>query len=135
MQPTLACLALLLAACLGGAGASPIDKVVKLFQEMLDKSKKNTKKDEELFGKFKEYCDTNTEEKTNSILDLTKDIAMLENKIAALQGCTGSLSVKCSELRSCMEENEATRKAAEDIRQKAKVSRRRRRTWRRPAPR
>jgi len=119
MKSACSCFALV-AAIFASAGASPIEKVVKMLQEMLDKSKENAEKDQELYDKFKEYCDTNTEEKTMSIADLTKEIALLENKIAGLKGSTGDLSAECAELKSAMDENEATREAAENIRQKEK---------------
>eukprot|EP00747_Dinoflagellata_sp_TGD_P137796 gnl/TRDRNA2_/TRDRNA2_175726_c0_seq65.p1 gnl/TRDRNA2_/TRDRNA2_175726_c0~~gnl/TRDRNA2_/TRDRNA2_175726_c0_seq65.p1 ORF type:complete len:749 (+),score=304.12 gnl/TRDRNA2_/TRDRNA2_175726_c0_seq65:100-2346(+) len=96
-----------------------ITKVVKLLQGMLDKSKEDGDKEHKLFAKFKCYCDSNEEEKTANIKELTKQIGILESKIEELQGSNGQLSTACAELRSGMMENEDARKEAESIRTKA----------------
>eukprot|EP00747_Dinoflagellata_sp_TGD_P137745 gnl/TRDRNA2_/TRDRNA2_175726_c0_seq19.p1 gnl/TRDRNA2_/TRDRNA2_175726_c0~~gnl/TRDRNA2_/TRDRNA2_175726_c0_seq19.p1 ORF type:complete len:745 (+),score=293.70 gnl/TRDRNA2_/TRDRNA2_175726_c0_seq19:79-2313(+) len=98
---------------------STITKVVKILQEMMEKSKKESAKEATLFGKYKCYCDTNEAEKKTSISDLGKKIGLLGSNIQELQGENGRLSAECSELRTQMQDNEAAREEAKGIRDKA----------------
>merc|ERR1719238_1003943 len=77
-----------------------ITKVVRLLQEMLEKSKADGDRDRDLYAKYKCYCDDNEDEKKMSIEDLTKQISILESKIAELQASTGALSTQCAELKT-----------------------------------
>merc|ERR1719238_1029466 len=116
-------MALLSAGIAASAGSTStkdrtITKVVKMLQEMLEKSKADGDKDRDLFAKYKCYCDENEETRKNSIQDLKKEILVLESKIAKIQGSTGELSTECADLKSAMAENEATREAATTLREK-----------------
>jgi vacuolar-type H+-ATPase subunit I/STV1 len=93
-----------------------ITKVVKLLQDMLDKSKAEGAQERDLYAKFKCYCDDNELEKKESIEDLTKEIGVLSSKIEELQGETGALSTECAKLAAAIEANEAARAEAETIR-------------------
>jgi len=97
-------------------GKRTITKVVKLLQEMLDKSKEDGEADRVVFAKHKCYCDTNTEEKTKSVEELTTKIGVLENSIQELQGSTGKLSSEVAELSADIAKNEQARKQAEQMR-------------------
>lgn len=101
-----------------GSEDRTITKVVKLLQEMLEKSKAEGDEERTLYAKFKCYCDDNELEKKESIEDLTKEIGVLGSKIEELQGDTGGLSVECAKLTKSIEENEAARAEAESIRAK-----------------
>jgi len=101
-----------------GSEDRTITKVVKLLQEMLEKSKKEGDEERTLYAKFKCYCDDNELEKKESIEDLTKEIGVLGSKIEELQGDTGSLSVECAKLAKAIEENEAAQAEAKEIRDK-----------------
>lgn len=95
-----------------------ITKVVKMLQNMLDKSKEEGDSERERYAKFKCYCDSNEEEKKASIASLTEDIAMLQTKIESLQGSNGKLSSQCAKLKADMATNENAREEAAGIRQK-----------------
>jgi 5-hydroxyisourate hydrolase-like protein (transthyretin family) len=101
-----------------GVRDNTITKVVKLLQEMLDKSKEEAKEERTLFAKFKCYCDDNEMEKKDSIDDTNKEIGVLSSKIEELQGSTGSLSSEVAKLASLISANEAARAEAESIRTK-----------------
>merc|ERR1719160_1348647 len=81
-------------------GDRTITKVVKLLQNMLDKSKAEGDSERTLYGKFKCYCDQNEAEKNGSIKQLSEQIAVLESKIAEIQGNTGSLSSDVAKLKA-----------------------------------
>merc|ERR1719454_2270797 len=81
-------------------GDRTITKVVKLLQDMLDKSKAEGDEERTIYGKFKCYCDQSEAEKTASIKALTEEIAVLESKIAEIQGETGELSSDCAKLKA-----------------------------------
>jgi hypothetical protein len=69
--------------------------VVKLLQDMLDKSVKEGDEERVIYAKFKCYCDTSEAEKKASVKEQTELIALLESKIAEIQGDTGGLSSEC----------------------------------------
>jgi len=97
-------------------GDNTITKVVKILEEMLEKSKKEGEDEREIFAKFKCFCDDNEAEKKESISDLGRSINVLSSKIEELQGSTGGLSSECATLRSDMEANEIARATAESVR-------------------
>jgi hypothetical protein len=100
------------------AGDRTITKVVELLQKMMDKSVKEGDEEREIYAKFKCYCDTNEAEKKASVESLTEQIALLESKIAEIQGDTGTLSSECAELKTKMAENKAAQKDATSVREK-----------------
>lgn len=100
------------------AGDRTMTKVVKMLQEMLDKSQKDGEKDRDLYTNFKCYCDNNEAEKTQSIKELIKEIQMIENDIEKIQAHSGELSTECAKLKEDIADNEAARASAEDTRKK-----------------
>jgi hypothetical protein len=82
-----------------------ITKVVKMLEEMLEKSKVDGDTDRKIYAKFLCYCNTKKATKTKEIADLTTVISILENKEAELKGSTGSLSSEVAALKMAMFEN------------------------------
>merc|ERR1719399_1258071 len=72
-----------------------------------------------MFAKFKCWCDTNTEEKTTSIDQLTADAATLNSQIEELLGSSGKLSMEVAQLKADMEANVEARDKAQSLRDKA----------------
>lgn len=97
-----------------------ITKVVKLLQEMLEKSQKEGDEERVIYAKFKCYCDTSEAEKKASIKEMTEKIDLLESQIAEIQGDTGGLSSECADLKTKMAENKAARDDATSVRKKEK---------------
>merc|ERR1719460_724803 len=95
-----------------------ITKVVKLLQDMLDKSKKEGDEERVIYAKFKCYCDTSEADKKASIDKLTEQIALLESDIEKLQGSTGVLSSECADLKTKLAENEQAQEDAKALRGK-----------------
>jgi len=110
--PTLLCQAT-------NAGDRTITKVVKLLQEMLDKSKADGERDTELFAKYKCYCDINAADKTKAIADNSEAIQLLSGEISSLQAENGKLSVENAELEMQIADNERARATADSLRSKA----------------
>merc|ERR1719217_1571423 len=88
-------------------GDRTITKVVKLLQNMLEKSKTEGDEERTIYGKFKCYCDQNEAEKKASIKALTEQISLLESKIEETQGSSGELSSDCADLKAKMADAEA----------------------------
>jgi hypothetical protein len=113
-------LALVAASALVHAGEDKtITKVVKLLQEMMEKSKEEAKAEKTLYGKFKCYCDTNDEEKSTQIAELSKMEGLLDSAIDNLQASNGGLSAQTAQFKADMAENEKGRTEAQNIRDKA----------------
>jgi len=98
--------------------AASIADVVKILQGMLDKSKSDNDGERELYAKYKCYCDDNEDEKTTSVEDLTKEIALLESEIDGLQGDTGALSTAVATLKAQMTQNSEDQDKADAMRTK-----------------
>ena len=124
--------------CLAAADATKvqdntISEVVSLLQEMLDKSKADGKNDRELYAKFKCFCDTTTDEKTKAIADAQEQIETLNALLADLRGQNEKLSMEVAHLQQSMDENEAAREEATELREKEKEDFEKRRRTSRPA--
>merc|ERR1719401_297194 len=104
------------------AGKGTISEVIAMLEEMQKKSKEEGEKEKELYAKFKCYCDDNEKEKTQSVEDLTKEIGLLGNEIADLQGSNGKLSMECAQLKTDMDNNEQAVDEAKELRKKEKES-------------
>jgi len=84
---------------------------------MLEKSKKDGDADREIYAKFKCYCDTNEQEKTEQIAELTKDISLFESKIEELQGSSGELSVDRAKIKERIAAIKLALKQAQELRE------------------
>jgi len=101
-------------------GDRAVTQIVKLLKTMLEDSQKEGDEEKTLYEKFKCYCDDNTEEKTKSVKDLTKEIGLLRANIEELQGSTGLLSKQTADLKAEMDKNEQTREEAKELRKDEK---------------
>jgi len=99
---------------------STITKVVKLLQEMLDKSKGDGKDDRTVFAKFKCYCDTTTAEKKKAIEETQADLEAAEAQLEDLRAMNTKLSQEVAKLEADMAANTAAREEATAIRNKEK---------------
>jgi|EP00427_Karlodinium_veneficum_P018951 hypothetical protein len=95
-----------------------ITKVVKLLQEMSEKSKEEGDEERVLYAKFRCYCDNSEAEKKEEIEELTKTISLLESKIEELQGSSGEESTSSADLKEKMAANKQAQAEAEAIRKK-----------------
>jgi hypothetical protein len=109
------------AAALSSQEDSTITKVVKLLQEMLDKSKEDGTNDRTVYAKFKCYCDTTTEKKTKAIAETSAAIEAAEAQLEDLRAQNTKLSQEVAKLESDMAENKAAREEATALREKEKA--------------
>mmetsp|Transcript_37464 Transcript_37464/g.85784 ORF Transcript_37464/g.85784 Transcript_37464/m.85784 type:complete len:684 (+) Transcript_37464:75-2126(+) len=75
------CIALTVFASAHAAQMNPIRRVVSLMQNMVKKIEEEAERDDELFAKFKCFCDKNAEKTSKSISDGKAKIAQLESDI------------------------------------------------------
>ena len=80
------------AVALSSKDDSTITKVVKLLQEMLDKSKEDGTNDRTVYARFKCYCDTTTAKKTKAIEETTAAIEGAEAQLEDLRAQNTKLS-------------------------------------------
>jgi len=93
-----------------------ITNVVKMLQEMLEKSKDEGDSEYTLYKKFACFCDGEEAAKTAAIKESTKDIALLEANIEKTKGNSGELSSDLADLKAKLAENAAARLAATNLR-------------------
>jgi len=111
----------LLWACLAGIAAGQdrkVTEVVKLLQDLLEKSKADGDSERNMYAKYKCYCDTNKANKEAEIARLTQEIEILEAKIEELKAANGDLSKDVAHLHKAMAQNEQDRNTAKAIRDK-----------------
>jgi hypothetical protein len=108
------------AAAVSSKEDSTITKVVKLLQEMMDKSKEDGTNDRTVYAKFKCYCDTTTAEKKKAIEETTAAIEAAEAQLKDLRAMNTGLSQEVAKLESDMAANAAAREEATAIRNKEK---------------
>jgi chromosome segregation ATPase len=75
------CLAIAVFASANAAQMNPIRRVVTLMQNMVKKIEEEAERDDELFAKFKCFCDKNAEQTSQAISDGKAKIAQLESDI------------------------------------------------------
>merc|ERR1719181_2376575 len=86
-----------------------ITQVVKLLQEMLDKSKSDGTEDRTIYAKFKCYCDTTDEKKVDSIAAAAMHIEQYTAELDTLKAENARLSSEVATLMKSMDDNEAAR--------------------------
>merc|ERR1719472_144468 len=109
------------AAALSAQEDSTITKVVKLLQEMLDKSKEDGTEDRTVYAKFKCYCDTTTAKKTKAIEETSAAIEAAEAQLEDLRAQNTKLSQEVAQLEKDMAANKEAREEATAIRDKEKA--------------
>jgi hypothetical protein len=108
------------AAAVSSSEDSTITKVVKLLQEMLDKSKEDGTSDRTVSAKFKCYCDTTTEKKEKAIEETSAEIEAAQAQLNDLRAMNTKLSQEVAKLEADMAANQAAREEATSIRNKEK---------------
>lgn len=108
--------------CVGAESArdKTITKVVKLLQDMLDKSKSTMEKERVLYAKFKCFCDLEQAAKKAEIAELKEKIPVVESKIAKLIAATNELAIEVAQLNADISQGEAEVEAAEKTRKKGR---------------
>jgi hypothetical protein len=78
---------------------SPIQRVVKLLQEMKAQLDKEVANDAEMYDKMVCWCETNDKEKTKAIADAEASMSDLEADIQSMAAKDGELEVKIAALK------------------------------------
>jgi len=97
-------------------GDRTITQVVKLLQDLAEKSKQEGDVERDLYAKYKCYCDTTEAEKKTEISQLSEEIALLESEIDALQASSGKLSKEVAQLKADITANKEAQDEATSIR-------------------
>lgn len=128
ISPVMILVAALIAANLPQAASARLDmdgkpptigKVVEFLGKMLMKSKSEGEAEQEVFGKFKCYCDDNEKSKSSEVKQLSEDISKLGSEIEGAQSENGELSVQCAKLKTDISDNLDSQSQAKGIRSKA----------------
>jgi len=116
--------ALLLLATLSGAAAtattmkSPVEKVVKLLEELSTQLKTDLKVDQQIFDKFACWCENTGGKKAADLVQLEQAIFELKQEVLELKGTVAVLAKEISDLSTRIADNEASQKSATAVRSK-----------------
>jgi hypothetical protein len=105
-----------------GGGDKTITQVVTLLQEMLDKSKEDGTGDRTVFGKFKCYCDSTTENTKATMETTSEDIERMDALIADKRAQNSAFSQEAAKLEADMASNQKGQGEATSTRGKEQES-------------
>jgi chromosome segregation ATPase len=103
------------------AKESPIQRVVKLLQEMKAQLEKEVSGDAELYDKMVCWCETNDKEKTKAIADADTSLNDLQADIESRAAREGQLGTKIAALKEELAQKKAALKKATEIREKERA--------------
>jgi len=95
---------------------TPVQKVIQMLQTMSAKGKEEKKEEEVTFAKFKTWCGTTAESKTNSIADAADTIDSLQAELQKLATDVKQLSKDIARLDKSMDTWATDKKAAAEVR-------------------
>eukprot|EP00930_Biecheleria_cincta_P023412 TRINITY_DN16924_c0_g1_i1.p1 TRINITY_DN16924_c0_g1~~TRINITY_DN16924_c0_g1_i1.p1 ORF type:complete len:660 (-),score=230.33 TRINITY_DN16924_c0_g1_i1:169-2148(-) len=88
------------------AATRPVTKVVKLLKGMQSSMEREAKEDEETYEKMTCWCNTNKDEKGNSIKEARESIKSLTARVAELSATGSRLDVEITNLKEEISKNE-----------------------------
>jgi len=97
---------------------TPIQRVVKLLQEMKAQLDKEVAGDAEMYDKMVCWCETNDKEKTKAITDADASMSDLESDIQAAAARNGELEVKIAAMKKELAEKKKSLSTATSLREK-----------------
>jgi len=97
---------------------TPIQRVVKLLQEMKSQLDKEVAADAEMYDKMVCWCETNDKAKTKAIADAEASMTDLESDIQARAARSGALSTNIAAKKNELAEKKEALKAATALREK-----------------
>eukprot|EP00429_Kryptoperidinium_foliaceum_P084576 CAMPEP_0176211616 /NCGR_PEP_ID=MMETSP0121_2-20121125/14743_1 /TAXON_ID=160619 /ORGANISM="Kryptoperidinium foliaceum, Strain CCMP 1326" /LENGTH=737 /DNA_ID=CAMNT_0017550669 /DNA_START=65 /DNA_END=2280 /DNA_ORIENTATION=+ len=97
---------------------TPIQRVVKLLEEMKAQLEQEMTADKELYDKMVCWCQTGNKEKTQAIADADASISQLEAETAERSGRGAELATKVDALKVELAQQKASLKQARDLREK-----------------
>jgi len=101
-----------------GGEDGPVDKVVKLLEELQEGLKKDQKTEQAMYDKYACWCEEETRKKAHNVMEANKIIQRMSTMILKLKGKVFVLSAEITELQENIRDNEAEQEKATAIRQK-----------------
>merc|ERR1719284_1194281 len=95
---------------------SPVEKVVKLIEELLAKMQNDQKVEQQIYDKFACWCETATGRKAGAIHMAHDKIKELSTEILELKGKVAVLAQEIADLSEKIADNEEEQKKATSIR-------------------
>lgn len=105
----------------GSAGVTPVQKVLQMLDSMQVKAKEEKHQEQVLFGKFKQFCELTSADKSRRIAAAENDILDLGAAIATAEADADKLGAAIADLNAELQKNAAEGKAASALRAKEKV--------------
>eukprot|EP00747_Dinoflagellata_sp_TGD_P031138 gnl/TRDRNA2_/TRDRNA2_135085_c1_seq13.p1 gnl/TRDRNA2_/TRDRNA2_135085_c1~~gnl/TRDRNA2_/TRDRNA2_135085_c1_seq13.p1 ORF type:complete len:761 (-),score=273.78 gnl/TRDRNA2_/TRDRNA2_135085_c1_seq13:201-2483(-) len=99
-------------------GDSPVERVIKLLEEMKQTLDSEADKDKEQYDKIKCWCDTNDMEKTKAISDAEEKISQLEADSQRMAARNAQLTVQIEALKTELIKDKGSLKTATELREK-----------------
>merc|ERR1719408_1207350 len=105
-----------IASAAGSGAGSPVERVVKLIEELKAKLQMDQKVEQQIYDKFACWCETATGRKAAAIHMAHMKIQELGTEILELKGKVAVLSQEIAELSAGIAQNEEEQKKATSVR-------------------
>jgi len=102
----------------GSAVKSPVEKVVKLLEELKSNLEKDEKAEQQIYDRYACWCETASGAKAAAIVIANSEIFKLTQRVLELKGEVAVLSKEIADLTGKMAENEGSQKDSTNVRQK-----------------
>jgi len=100
------------------AAASPVERVVKLLEDLQGKLEMDEKKEQQVYDKYACWCEKTTERKATAIADAQADLRAFGQTILSLKGKVASLGAEVEQLTDAIKANGDATAEATSLRQK-----------------
>jgi len=106
------------ASATGSAAQSPVEKVVKLLEELQASLENDQKVELQMYNRFACWCETSTGAKAAAIIMANNKIVTMTQKVLELKGLVAVLSKEVADFSAKIAENEGSQKDATSVRSK-----------------
>merc|ERR1719282_1447634 len=100
------------------AQVSPVERVVRLLEDLKEKLSRDEKQEQQAYDKYACWCVKTTARKAAAITDAQDDLRALGQAILSLKGRVATLTSEIDELNAGIKENQKVQATLTSIRQK-----------------
>merc|ERR1719159_2125143 len=100
------------------ATSSPVERIVKLLEELKESTTNDGKAEQQIYDKYACWCETTSTRKANDIVQAQEDLRALGQRILKLKGKIATRTAEIAELSQNIKDNEEEQEHLTAVRQK-----------------
>merc|ERR1719163_1688713 len=102
----------------GTDAGSPVERIVKLLEELKGKTTNDGKAEQQIYDKYACWCEKTSTRKANDIVQAQEDLRALGQRILKLKGTVATRTAEIAELTQNIKDNENEQEHLTAIREK-----------------